>query len=205
MNIFLAARVAEEAGGFSLVEVANGISQKLVRRHPHVFGGEKIDKVPGVLSRWSALKAQEKAPANAPEGIAAPASESVLDGIPRSLPALEAAFELGRRAAKIGFDWPNAAAAIKKVYEEAAEIESCLAAPAPSRARLQYEIGDLLFAVVNVARKLGIAPEPALRQTMQKFRQRFHPVEERVRKSPPGAAPTLEEMERLWQQAKTSE
>ena len=210
MNIFLAARVAEEAGGFNLESVVTRICDKLVYRHPHVFGSEKIDDVDGVLSRWEALKQTEKKD-RAKEGNPNKdnAQISRLDKVPRSLPPLSAAHELTRLAAKIGFDWRQARDVLDKVREEIDEVETCLDSFDGSETetdKLRGELGDLLFAVVNVARKVDISPEEALRSTNRKFYRRFRFVEKHVDDhAVNGRTLTLEEMEELWQEAKRQE
>ncbi len=204
MNILLAARISEESGGFSFRELAQGIAAKLVRRHPHVFGGEKVSSVEEVLTRWNSIKASEKA-----EGSTAPAP-SRLGEQPRSLPSLNAAFRVGEKAANVGFDWPDAAGALRKVEEELREVSEALDArveahaeancadPEDPQARLRHEIGDLLFAAANLARKTGIEPESALRAALDRFRSRFRYIEERVDFS----CASLIEMEKLWEEAK---
>jgi MazG family protein len=195
MNIFLGARIAEEDGGFDLAAVASGVSEKLVRRHPHVFGTETIDSVEGVLERWTAIKAAERGGGSRP---------SLLAGVPRSLPPLSGAYELGRRAAKVGFDWASPRAVLEKVREELAEVEACLCSGTESpRERLAEEIGDLLFAVANLARKADIAPQEALRGANRKFRRRFQYMEEHSTRAL--EALSLEELEELWQRAKEAE
>jgi len=215
MNVVLASRIAEDEGGFDVADVASGISEKLVRRHPHVFGDRRVDGVDEVLTNWNAIKEQEKDAA-----IAA----SRLDGVPRSLPALERADQIGRRAAKAGFDWPDAAGAFEKVLEEAEEVRALLrelsetpgVPPSPAgppspqagrsperleevRPRLEGELGDLLFAVTNLCRKLDVAPDRALRRTLRKFCDRFRAIEKRF---PTMENVPLEEMEAVWQEAK---
>lgn len=198
MNIFLAARIAEEEGGFDLEAVATRICEKLVYRHPHVFGSEKIDDVDGVLSRWEALKKQEKAAAEGGEK-----SSSQLDRVPRSLPPLTAAHELSRQAAKLGFDWKRPEDVLEKIREEIEEVEDCLD-KSPSRTdNLRDEIGDLLFAVVNLARKVDISPDEALRSTSRKFYRRFQFIEKSLEERDDPMS--LEEMEKLWQEAKRQE
>lgn len=198
MNIFLAARIAEEEGGFDLEAVATRICEKLVFRHPHVFGSEKIDDVDGVLSRWEALKKQEKGEA---EGGEKPSSQ--LDRVPRSLPPLTAAHELSRQAAKLGFDWKRPEDVLEKIREEIGEVEDCLDKSPPRTDNLRDEIGDLLFAVVNLARKVDISPDEALRSTSRKFYRRFQFIEKNLEERDDPMS--LEEMEKLWQEAKRQE
>ena len=229
MNIVLAARIAEESSPsekshpFGLVEVAENIAEKLVRRHPHVFGDCKVEGVDEVLANWNAIKAEERK--NAPEHARKGSEKAVtsrLDAVPRSLPPLVRAFELGRAAARAGFDWPDVGGAFEKVEEELEEVRSvlfkggrrCPPPPSPPRGRpqqgaekgedghdeaLQAELGDLLFAVVNLCRKSTVRPETALRRSLRKFYQRFHAVEERLGDL---EAHSLEEMEEVWQKEK---
>ena len=209
MNVLLAARIAEDDGAFDIAGVADGIREKLIRRHPHVFadaGGarKEVSGVGEVLVNWNAIKEEEKK--GTEPSAERPASR--LDGVPRSLPALERSFEIGKRAAQAGFDWPDARGALEKVSEEVAEIEALLEGPdgavggvgSTLRSRLEEELGDLLFAVVSLSRKLDIRPEAALRRTLRKFCGRFRRIEERF---PHLEKASLEEMEAVWQEAKS--
>lgn len=205
MNIVLAARVAEEEDGFSLADVAREITAKLIRRHPHVFGDEKIDDTDAVLERWKEIKAQEKA-----DGLSSGAAfdteepPSILDDVPKSLPPIAAAFSLGKKAAQVGFDWPDTDGPKNKIHEEIRELEGALSEGAAPR--IEHEIGDLLLAVVNFSRKAGIAPDTALRKANRRFRRRFQSVEMFLEQSKAaGKTPSLEEMEARWQAAKRSE
>ncbi len=199
MNVLLLARIAEESGSFGIREVAEAISAKLVRRHPHVFGSERAATVEDVLTRWNAIKAEEKGES----------STSVLGKVPRSLPGLSAAVKIGERAASVGFDWPDASQALAKVEEEVREVSRSLerpragggGSPGGPADETYHEVGDLLFAAANVARKAGVDPECALRSALDRFARRFRFIEERtdVTKA------TLEEMEALWKEAKTDE
>jgi MazG family protein len=198
MNVVLAARIAEDEGGFDLGDVAKEITEKLIRRHPHVFGDRAVNGVEDVLKNWNEIKEEEKR--GDPEESEA---GSRLDGVPRSLPVLERAHQLSREAAKAGFDWPDARGAYEKVLEEAEEVRALLESAdsgtdSPSE-RLESELGDLLFAAANLSRKLDVAPEVALRKTLKKFCQRFRAIE---RTYPDLESRTLEEMEAVWQDAK---
>ena len=197
MNIFLLAKIAEDEGGFNIAHVADGIARKLVRRHPHVFGTTVVKGVDDVLANWNAIKEEEKKAASGPSSP----QPSRLDGVPRALPPLERALELGRKAAKAGFDWPDPRGALEKVREELSEVEALLEASGSggSRAKLEEELGDLLFAVVSLCRKLDIAPDSALRRTLKKFCDRFRALEERF---PKLEETSLEAMEAAWQGAK---
>jgi len=204
MNIFLAARIAEESGGFSLSEVARQISEKLIRRHPHVFGDVEVSGVDEVLTNWEAIKATESK--GSADGV--DSKRSRLDGVPRSLPTLQRAFELGRKAAKAGFDWPDAHGAFEKVNEELDELGELLgnhpngATEPAGKARLEDEAGDLLFAAVSLCRKLDIRPDAALRRTLRKFDRRFRAIERRFSDL---EQRSLEELESAWQSAKLDE
>jgi ATP diphosphatase len=189
------ARMAEEEGRFGFAEVARAISDKMVRRHPHVFG-EAAARDAGMQSRaWEEQKSAERA---------ARAERGVLAGIPVGLPALTRAQKLTARAARVGFDWPDAAAVLDKLEEEAAELRAELAGADP--ARLADEVGDLLFVLANLARKLELDPERCLREANMKFARRFGFIEAALAEEGrgPGEA-SLEEMEALWVAAKAAE
>lgn len=189
MNILLIARIAEQGGRFDLAQVAAGIAEKLVRRHPHVFGDKHAADAGAALASWNEVKDQEKATAAKALG-----RTSVLDGVPDALPALAAALRTGEKAAKVGFDWPDSNGALLKLDEELAELRA--AAAGGDKARIEDELGDVLFSAVNVARKQGLDPELALRRTIAKFRRRFAVIE-RALGDRLGSAP-LEELERHW-------
>ena len=188
--------IAEEQGQFTMADVAAGVAAKLVRRHPHVFGdAEKLRSADAVLVKWEELKAAEK-PAGA-------APKTLLSGVPISLPALLRAYEYSARAATVGFDWVRAEDVLDKIDEEAREVRAAVEARANDH--VEEEIGDLLFAVANLARKLGVEPEAALRKANDKFRGRFEELERRV--TARGATlrdMTLDEMEAEWQNVKVS-
>jgi tetrapyrrole methylase family protein/MazG family protein len=184
MQVVFQAEVTREAKQFDLADVANAIATKLVRRHPHVFGDVTVKDSNEVLNNWEALKKKEKA------------GRTALSGVPRALPGLIRALRMGEKAARAGFDFADAAQAMTKVHEETKEL---MAAKTP--AEKQHELGDLLFAVVNVARKEGLDPEEALREAMDRFGTRFGKVEA-------AAGDNLVKMsdaekEALWQKAKT--
>jgi MazG family protein len=172
------ARMAEERGWFDFAQVARAIHDKLVRRHPHVFAGTKVT-AQELVGIWEAQKAEERAAA----ARARPAAEDgVLANVPQALPALTRAAKLGRRAARVGFDWQEAGAVRAKVLEEIAELDAALAAPPQAeRAAPEEELGDLLFAVVNWSRHLELDPERALRRASAKFEQRFARMEQLAR------------------------
>ncbi|WP_374334054.1 nucleoside triphosphate pyrophosphohydrolase [Aestuariivirga sp.] len=209
------ARMAEEAGRFGFADVIEAICTKMIRRHPHVFGNAAIPDAAAQTVAWENLKAQERASARARAEAAgeAPAPASVLDGLPEGLPALKQAEKFQRRAARVGFDWTDAKDVIGKIREELEEVTEEVEAAGANAAlgadanpRLADEIGDLLFAVVNLARKADIDPGMALRGTNQKFSRRFRRVEALLAAA--GRTPaeaTLAEMEALWVQAKHEE
>ena len=178
LQVVFHAQMAAEAGHFTLDDVIDRICDKLERRHPHIFGDAEAS--PG----WEALKAAERA---------GKGHDSALDGVALGLPALERAVKLQQRAARTGFDWPDASGARAKVEEELAELD---AETDPDR--IEEELGDLLFAVANLARKLNIAPELALRNANSKFERRFRSIE----REPGFAAMGLDEQEALWVRAK---
>ena len=206
LQVVFHARMAEEARKFDFGDVADAIADKMIRRHPHVFGEETIGGVAAQRVAWESHKAAERAAKSKKTGKAAPAS--ALDGVALALPALLRAQKLQRRAARVGFDWAESAPILAKIEEELAELraEMANATETRSRARLEDELGDLLFSVVNLARRLELDPEAALRGANGKFERRFRRVEELLRadgKSAEGAG--LAEMEAHWRRAKLEE
>ena len=194
------ARMAEEAGHFDFAAVAEAVVDKMVRRHPHVFGQARVADAAAQTLAWEEHKAKERA-GNA-KAAAAPAS--VLDGVPLALPALTRALKLTKRAAKVGFDWPNAEQVLDKMAEEIAELRAELAAGDGTKAA--EELGDLIFGWANLARKLDIDPEQSLTGTNRKFERRFKRIEELLRAE--GKKPEdvdLDRLEALWTQAKAEE
>jgi tetrapyrrole methylase family protein / MazG family protein len=193
LQIVFQAQLAGEAGQFAFQDVAEAISNKLVSRHPHVFGDADVKDAEGVLRQWAELKRQEK--------LAKGGGRSVLEGVPREMPALARADRLTEKASRIGFDWPDARGARAKVDEELAELDAAIASG--DRVEIEHELGDALFALANLARKLQVAPEEALRGTVARFIARFEHIEERLAAQgvPHGKAP-LEQMDRLWNEAK---
>jgi MazG family protein len=206
LQIVFQARIAEEEGRFDLAGVADAISEKLLSRHPHVFGpgARSAEDRPGpdapeardadaVLRQWASLKKKE----NEAKGR----GRSVLEGVPRELPALARAERLTEKASRVGFDWPDAAGARAKVAEEIAELDEAIASG--DQEHIEDELGDVLFAVANLARKLGVPPEEALRGTLGRFIDRFHYIEDALeRQGRPHGTATLAEMDRLWEEAK---
>ena len=191
LQVVFHARMAEEAGDFAFDDVAAAIADKMLRRHPHVFGDVEIASVAAQNEAWEAHKATERQ--------ASGAAESVLDGVARALPALLRAAKISRRAARIGFDWPDARAVIPKLAEEIVELEAELDQGADP-AMVEEEMGDLLFAAANLARKLDIEPETALRRATAKFERRFRQVEALAAER--GIGRDLDALEALWQEVK---
>jgi nucleoside triphosphate diphosphatase len=198
LQVVYHAQMAREAGLFDFEAVAAAIADKMIRRHPHVFGGATVADAGTQSAAWEEQKARERAQkARAAGGV-----PSVLDEVPVALPALTRAAKLQRRAAKVGFDWPAAAPVVDKVREEVAELEAELQGGGPAERR-EDEVGDLLFAVVNLARHLGVDPETALRRASAKFERRFRAVERALAaEGLDPAAVGLDELERRWQRAK---
>ncbi|MBE7731667.1 nucleoside triphosphate pyrophosphohydrolase [Devosia faecipullorum] len=188
------AQMAKEAGHFDIGDVVYAITEKLIRRHPHVFGDVVADGAVDAQERWEAIKVRERAAKAERKGEAEP---SLLDDVPQVLPALARAEKLTKRAAKVGFDWPDLTSVRAKVSEELAEAAEAEAQG--DEAALREEIGDLLFAVANLARKAGFDPEAALRDANSKFTRRFHHVEARCREDniEPAMA-GLERLDRYW-------
>ncbi|MBZ5511287.1 MAG: nucleoside triphosphate pyrophosphohydrolase [Acidobacteriia bacterium] len=231
LQVLFYAEMSQEEGRFSINDVLDRLSNKLVDRHPHVFGDVKAETAGDVLRNWEALKAEEKKKRlEAGGGKKAKEEEkkdSVLAGVSSGVPALLEAFKLSSRAAHVGFEWPEIGGLFDKLHEETEELRqelkqypapgprppqrgvagaSGLAIPDELRAGLEDEVGDLLFVLVNIARYLSLDAESALRKTNRKFRRRFQWMEERMRargKKLPEA--TLEEMESLWQESKQQE
>ena len=201
LQIVFHADLGREAGRFDISEVVSGIHNKMVRRHPHVFGDVKAETSGQVLKNWAKLKAEEKQAGLGGDASARRLLPSVLDGIPRSLPALLEAYQLTRRAAQVGFDWENIEGIFDKLHEEASELRAALAGP--DRARREEELGDLLFVAVNIARFLGFDPEIALKHSNLKFKSRFKDMEAEAAHSGKRLAQlSKEELEILWEAAK---
>jgi nucleoside triphosphate diphosphatase len=197
LQVVYHARMAEEAGRFDFEAVASRIAEKMIRRHPHVFGDAEVDGAPGQSVAWEDAKATERQQTRS--------DASVLADLPLNLPALTRAAKLQRRAARVGFDWPDVGPVLDKLEEEMAEVRAELAAGSPDE-RLVDEVGDLLFATANLARHLGVDGETALRQANQKFERRFRAVERALAAEGRRAQDaSLDEMEELWQRAKAGE
>lgn len=193
LQVVFQAQLAAEEGRFDFADVAEAIFSKLISRHPHVFGDATVKDAAGVLRQWVALKKKEKE--------ARGGGRSVLEGVPREMPALARAERLTEKASRIGFDWADHGGPRRKVDEELVELDRAI--EAGERVAIEDELGDVLFAVANLARKLQIPPEEALRRALGRFVQRFQHVEEGLahRGIRHGEA-TIEEMDRLWEEAK---
>jgi MazG family protein len=221
LQVLFYAEMAEEQNLFMIDDVLDALSNKLVHRHPHVFGDTKADDSAQVLKNWEVLKAEEKRkslPNNGENLQASPAL--LLDGVSSKMPALQEAHKISSKAAHVGFDWPEIQGLFEKLTEETRELQEHLAGlpaagphssskpdiPAALREHVEGEVGDLFFVLVNIARYLSVDPESALRKTNRKFRRRFGWMEEQLREQGRTLEEaTLEEMESLWQQAKTLE
>jgi len=204
LHIVFQAQIAREAGDFTFADVATGIADKLVRRHPHVFGQEKVADSTATIALWDELKKAEK-----------PERQSVLDGVPRALPALLRAEALQKKARKVGFDWPDVRGSLDKVSEEVAEVRAEImptlaATPGvtalPASRETAEELGDLLFSIVNLARHLNLEAEALLTAANEKFARRFRAVEERFKaQGKDMKACPLAELDAAWNQVKAAE
>ena len=196
LQVVFHAQMAREQGAFDFDDVVRGICDKLVRRHPHVFGGEAVASAAEQTEVWERLKAAEKAG----RGTA-----GLLDDVPVSLPSLTRAAKLGRRAARAGFDWPDPSGPRRKIDEELGELDEALSRERPA-GEIEGEFGDLLFSMVNWARHLGIDPEAALRRSNDKFLRRFRHIEGRLAQDGQDVAQAgLEKLDGLWEDAKAAE
>jgi MazG family protein len=193
-QIVFQSAIRQREGAFTMADVVTGIAQKLVRRHPHVFGEAQVDDADGVRDQWVKLKAEEAAAAGKPK-------RRTLEGVPRSLPALLRAQRLQEKASAVGFDWSEPQGARDKVAEELAEVDEALASG--EQAAITHEVGDLLLAVVNLGRLLKVDAESALTSASDRFERRFGHLEDRLEAA--GRRPdeaSLDELEALWQEAK---
>jgi MazG family protein len=196
LQIVFQAELRREEGRFEFADVATAIADKLVSRHPHVFGDADVRDAEGVLKQWAALKREEKK--------AKGGGHSVLEGVPRELPALARADRLTEKASRIGFDWPDAAGARAKVDEELRELDEAI--EGGDRGAIEDELGDALFALANLGRKLNVPPEEALRGAVARFVNRFEHVERELdRRGVPHGEATLALMDSLWDEAKSLE
>jgi XTP/dITP diphosphohydrolase/ATP diphosphatase len=195
LQVLFYAQMASEAGYFTIADVAENLNAKLIRRHPHIFGDAEATDADAVLRNWEQIKQTEKKSAASPP-------TGLLDDVPRTMPAMLEAGKLGSRAAKVGFDWPDATGLFEKLQEEIAELKAELAPAEPSREAVEAELGDLLFTAVNLARHLKVDPESALRGTNARFRHRFAAMESAAGGREALAASTPAELDTLWNQAK---
>lgn len=199
LQVLFYAQMASEAGYFTIDDVAANLNAKLIRRHPHIFAGVEATDADAVLRNWEQIKRAEKKASGAEDG-------SLLDDIPRTMPAMLEGGKLGSRAAKVGFDWPNAEGLFDKLQEEIAELQDELASTGVERstAAIEEEFGDLLFTAVNLARHLKLDPESALRVANAKFRRRFAAMEAAAGGRDALAAATAAELDARWNEAKNA-
>jgi ATP diphosphatase len=197
LQVLFYAQMASEAGYFTIQDVASNLNAKLIRRHPHIFGDVVASDAAAVLRNWERIKQSEKK-------ASAAAQSSMLDDIPRSMPAVMEANKLGSRAAKVGFDWPNEEGLFDKLQEEIVELKAELSPSSGNRSatKIEAELGDLLFTAINLARHLKVDPESALRTTNAKFRHRFAAMESAAGGTDALAASTPSTLDQLWNQAK---
>ena len=197
LQVVFYAQMAAEENSFTFEDVAETVSNKMVRRHPHVFGNLQIADEQLVKQNWEAIKKAERADASNVQ------TTSILDDITSTLPAMVKAAKLQERAASVGFDWPDMTTVIEKMQEELNELEQVLTETPDDKKRLQDEIGDILFVASNLARKAGLDPETALLSCNRKFERRFHYIEERLNNQNCRLQDaSLEQMETLWEESK---
>jgi MazG family protein len=227
LQVLFYAEMAQEQSSFSIDDVLDRLSAKLVNRHPHVFGDVKADTAAEVKKNWEALKVEERKKRQASDETVKEKQQSILAGVSSAMPSLLEAHKLSSRAAQAGFDWPNIEGLFDKLHEETAELREELqkfpspgpqpqgrgvagsgrtAVPESLQERLEGEVGDLFFVLVNIARYLSVDPESALRKSNRKFKRRFQWMEERLHESGRAAdQASTEELESLWQRAKDQE
>lgn len=197
LQVVFHSTIAAEKGDFTIDQVVKGVTEKLVLRHPHVFGEEELATAADVLNNWDKLKANEREQS----GKIEKEKESILEDVPVHFPALLEGLKLTKKAAKVGFDWENSAQIVDKLNEELDELNGAISSD--EQEKIEEEIGDLLFVLVNLARKLDVEPETALKKTNRKFRERFKYIETELKSL--GRSPeesNLEEMDALWNAAK---
>ncbi len=194
-QVYAHAQIAGEQNRFTIDDVAAGIIDKLINRHPHVFGNETAATSREVIDRWEKIKKKEKS-----------ARESILDGVPPHLPSLLKAYRVQQKVSRLGFDWDRIDGAMEKLEEEIGEFREALAVNSADSAKVGEEIGDILFSIVNISRFVGVNPEDALYATVEKFMTRFRYIERAGAAKGKGVEDmTLEEMDSLWEQAKKTE
>ena len=204
LQVLFHADLAREAAAFDISDVITGIHNKMVRRHPHVFGNVKAETSGEVLKNWAQLKAKEKQAASTKGAAPQNPAPSVLDGVPRNLPALLEAYQMTRRASQVGFDWDSVEGILEKLQEETKELREAF--ESTDRRSAEEEVGDLLFSIVNVARFLGFDPEVTLKQSNLKFKKRFQEMEREASRSGQSLSQLSKvELEDLWAVAKMKE
>jgi len=197
LQVIFHSTIAKEKGDFTLDEVAEAVAKKLILRHPHVFGDAKLARAQDVLDNWDTLKANERKAS----GKKSKQHGSILDDVPVHFPALLEALKMTTKAAKVGFDWENADQVFAKLDEEVSELQDAMRSD--DKVEIEAEIGDLLFVIVNLARKLDVEPETALKRTNRKFRKRFKFIEDELKSGGRNLNDsTLQEMDDLWNRAK---
>lgn len=197
LQVVFHSTIGKERGDFTIDDVAEGVTQKLILRHPHVFGDANFARAEDVLDNWDKLKADERKAS----GKLEKAKDSILDEVPVHFPALLEGLKLTKKAAKVGFDWENADQIFEKLDEETAELRSAI--NNGDKTNIDEEIGDLLFAVMNLARHLDVEPETALNKTNRKFRQRFKFIEDELKREGRSLeSANLKELDDLWNEAK---
>ncbi|MAH37101.1 MAG: nucleoside triphosphate pyrophosphohydrolase [Alphaproteobacteria bacterium] len=199
LQVVFHSQIAYELGDFKLEDVIAAVCDKMIRRHPHIFGNKKEKDVTSIRKTWEEIKQQEREEKSKDGDFL-----SLLDGVSNNLPALMRALKLQQRVSKVGFDWPNLYPAIDKMYEEINELKEEIEQEAPDQSRIQDEIGDILFVATNIARLAGCEPETSLILSNRKFEKRFRQMEKEIRKNNQSIeALNLHDLEALWEKAKT--
>ena len=198
LQVVFHSQIAYELGDFKLEDVIAAVCDKMIRRHPHIFGNKKEKDITSIRKTWEEIKQQEREEKSQDSDFL-----SMLDGVSNNLPALMRALKLQQRVSKVGFDWPNLYPAIDKMYEEINELKEEIKQEAPDQSRIQDEIGDILFVATNIARLAGCEPETSLIRSNRKFERRFRQMEKETRKNNQSIeALNLDELETLWEKAK---